>query len=203
MTFQDTVLGEVLQIFKREGIEANSEKELVRKLQISPSTYREMFSDKTDLVKKVLLYDLEEQKREHAELLATAQNPVEEIMLLLKDGLETLKNINPLFYVDMQRHYPEVWQIASEHFSTYSYHELSNVINRGIIQNFFRKDVNLQLVTKIILEQLFILLNPKVFSPERYNIGEVFRSMFLYYLRGICTERGGKLAEDFFSKHNL
>lgn len=199
----ETILRQVLQIFKREGIEANSEEELIRMLGISVSSYKEMFTSKAGLVKKVLVYDLEEQKREHAKFLATAQNPVEEIMLLLKDGLENLKATNSEYYKDVQFYYPEAWEVLANYLSTYSYHQISGIINKGVLQSLFRKDVNLQLVTKIIMEQLFLLLNPKIFPPERYNLGEVFRSMFLYYLKGICTEKGGKLAEDFFSKHNL
>ncbi|WP_242921863.1 TetR/AcrR family transcriptional regulator [Pontibacter liquoris] len=203
MTFLETILEEILRTFKAEGIEANSEEDIIRKLDIRPSTYHELFPSKAAMVKRVAQYDMEQQKQEHARFLATAKSPVEEIMLLLKDGIENIQKTNPLYVIDMQQHYPEVWQLALEHFNTYSYHEVLNVLNKGIMQNLFRKDVNLQLVTKIILEQVTMLLNPAIFPPERYNLGEVFRSIFLYYLRGICTDQGGKLAEEFFSRHNL
>ncbi|MFD2514057.1 TetR/AcrR family transcriptional regulator [Pontibacter locisalis] len=202
MTFLETILEETLQIFKKEGIEANSEEQLIQKLDIRESTYNEMFKSKTDLVKATVLFDLETQEREHVRILANAKNPIEEIMLMLQDGLDNLKTINPLYYVDLQREYPDIWKICLDHLNSYSYHQISDIINRGIIQSLFRKDVNLQLVTKIILEQLTMILNPVVFPPDRYNIREVFRSVFLYYIRGICTEEGGKMAEEFFSRIN-
>jgi hypothetical protein len=71
------------------------------------------------------------------------------------------------------------------------------------VQGYFRKDINLQLVTKIILEQFNLIINPHVFPPDRYDMGEVFRSIYLYYVRGLCTDKGSKLAEEYFSKSNI
>ena len=48
-----------------------------------------------------------------------------------------------------------------------------------------------------------MMINPKVFPPEKYDLSEVFRSIYLYYVRGICTETGGKLAEAYFAKSSL
>jgi len=203
MTFLDTILEEILRVFKAEGIEASSETDLIRKLDIRSSTYHELFSGKTDMVNQVVRFDLEQQKKEHARFMAAAKNPIEEIMLLLQDGINNIKQTNPLYIIDLQQHYPKIWQLALDHFNTYSYHQISGIINNGILQNLFRRDINLQLVTKIILEQLSMMLNPVIFPPEKYNLGEVFRSIYLYYIRGICTDSGGKLAEEFFSKHNL
>jgi len=203
MTFLETILEEILRIFKAEGIEACSEADLIRKLDIRPSTYQELFSSKADMVKQVARFDMEQKKREHNHFLAAAQNPIEEIMLLLQDGIHNIKQTSPLYIMDLQRHYPEVWQLALDHLNSYSYHQISGIINNGILQNLFRRDINLQLVTKIILEQLTMMLNPAIFPPDKYSLGEVFRSIYLYYVRGICTDSGGKLAEDFFSKHNI
>lgn len=203
MTFLETILEEILRVFKAEGIEASSEADLIRKLDIRPTTYQELFSGKADMVRQVARFDLEQQKMVHARFLAAAKNPIEEIMLLLQDGIENIKQTNPLYIMDLQRHYPEVWQMVLEHLNNYSYHQISNIINNGILQNLFRRDINLQLVTKIILEQLTMMLNPAIFPPDRYSLGEVFRSVYLYYVRGICTDSGGKLAEEFFSKHNM
>jgi hypothetical protein len=203
MALLETILGEILRIFHAEGIEANSEEDFIRKLDIRKSTYHELFASKAAMVKKVTLFDIEAQKREQVEMLLRAANPVEEIMLLLKNGISKLGQVNPHMISDIQQYYPESWGIIYDYFSNYSQHVNAEIINRGILQGYFRKDINLQLVTKIILEQFFMMANPVVFPPERYNLSEVFRSIYLYYVRGICTELGGKLAEEFFAKNNL
>lgn len=202
MTFLETILEELLQLFKREGIEANTEEDIVRKLDIRPSTYHELFADRKDMVMQVVRYDIEQQQRAQAQLLTKASNPVEEIMLLLKDGIKKMKEVNPVYIMDMQ-HYPEAWKFSMDYISENNQQVNAEILNRGIIQGYFRKDINLQLVTKIILEQFMMMINPAVFPPNKYDLAEVFRSIYLYYVRGICTDIGGRLAEEFFAKNNL
>src|SRR5687768_9178926 len=108
MTFLETILGEILQLFKREGIEANSEADIIRKLDIRQSTYHELFVNKQDMVLQVVKLDIEQQNQKQQELLGTATNPVEEIMLLLVDGIKTMKEINPVYISDLQL-YPDAW----------------------------------------------------------------------------------------------
>jgi hypothetical protein len=202
MTFLETILDELLQIFKREGIEANSDEELIRKLDIRQSTFHELFSSRENMVKQVILYSIGvDQKRQQA-LLAKASNPVEEIMSLLRDGISNIREINPVYIGDLQK-YPEAWQISMQNVIDNNQYVNAEILNRGILQGYFRRDINLQLVTKIILEQFFMMLNPVSFPTDKYDLSEVFRSIFLYYVRGICTDTGGKLAEEFFSRNKV
>lgn len=202
MTFLETILDELLQIFKREGIEAHTEEDFIRKLDIRSSTYKELFSSRADMVRQVTLFDIEQQKQDQAQMLAKANNPIEEIMMLLLDGIKKIREINPVYIADMQR-YPEAWQLSMDHVSSNNQYVNADILNRGILQGYFRKDINLQLVTKIILEQFFLMINPTVFPPDKYDLSEVFRSIYLYYVRGICTDTGGRMAEEFFSRNSL
>jgi len=203
MTFLDTILDELLKIFKKNGIDAYTEEELIKQLDIRATTFQELFPNRVEMVNKVIRYNNELQKIEHARLLVNAQNPIEEIVLLLKDGIRELQLVSPQYFRDIQQNYPEAWKIGLEHLNTYSYHQLSEILNNGIVEGLFRKDINIQLVVKIILEQIFLVLNPAAFPPEKFDTSEVFRSTYLYYIRGLCTEKGGRMAEEFFSKSRL
>ncbi len=199
MTFLDTILEELLIIFKKNGINAYSEDELIKLLDIRSSTFKELFPNKVEMVNKVTRYNNELQKREHEQLLSTASSAVEEIILLLKHGIKEMQIISPQYIHDLQHHYPEAWEIGIEHLNSYSYYQLFDIINKGILEGYFRKDINIQLVVKIMLEQIYLIMNPVSFPPERFDLSEVFRSIYMYYIRGLCTDEGGKLLEEVFA----
>ena len=203
MTLKETITQEALVIFKKEGLENISEAYLLNRLDISQATFREIFRSIPDLVNQVMEYDLMLQRNEHQQLLANSPNAVEDIMYLLVHGIKQVKNINPLFYLHLQQYYPQAWQIALSHLYSYSYPQIHGIINKGVLEGNFRKDINIPLVTKIIMEQLNMLLNPGLFPPDRYNLAEVFRSIFLYYLRGLCTDIGARQAEHFFAYNQI
>ena len=83
------------------------------------------------------------------------------------------------------------------------YYQFYDLINEGIGQKLFRHDINLEIVTKVMIEQLNVMHNTHLFPKHRYNLAEVFRGIFLYYLKGISTEKGGQITESFFSEHNF
>lgn len=201
MTLKETILKEALEIFKQQGLQGITAGSMMQQLHISQATFRELFAGIEDMVNQVIAYDAQVQEAKHRHVLAKSNSAVEDIMILLQDGIEELKNTNPIFYAQLQERYPAAWEIAQGHLHSYSYPQITGILNKGVLEGHFRRDINIQLVTKIILEQLLMMLNPVVFPPDRYNLAEVFRSIYLYYIRGICTETGGRLTEAFFSRH--
>ena len=103
-------------------------------------------------------------------------------------------------YVDLQTGFPQTWNAIMEHLNTYSAPQLQQLLNDGIRSRLFCSDINIQLVTRILIERLNMMLNPQVFPPDRYNMREVFRSIFLYYIRGICTDEGARIAAGHFAR---
>ena len=203
MSLRETILQEALHIFRKDGLAGISETSMMHRLGISQATFREIFTDLNDMVSQTMAFDAQLQIKEHQQLLANSANAVEDIMLLLKDGVESLKRTNPILFNQLQQQYPQAWANSLEHLNSYSYPKIHEILNKGVLEGTFRRDINIQLVTKIIFEQLYMLLNPTVFSPDRYNLAEVFRSIYLYYIRGICTDNGAKLADAFFTRNHF
>ena len=56
------------------------------------------------------------------------------------------------------------------------------------------------MVTRVLAEQFNLLLSPPVFPPDWFNVAEMFRSIFLYYIRGICTDEGARITAEHFAR---
>ena len=203
MNVKDTILEEAIKLFQREGIDSNTEDQLRQKLDISQATYKELFSSKEDLVRQAIEYDIAVQEEFKKNLLKKANTSVEEILILIQQGIKDMKETNPAYISDIIQHYPRVWEMCLDYLNTHSYHQIYDILNRGVQSGDFRKDINMQLVTKIMLEMATMLLNPNTFPPERFNLSEVYRSMYLYYIRGLCTDSGAKSAENYFSNLSI
>jgi AcrR family transcriptional regulator len=200
-SLRDTLLDEARELFMRAGIESQSPEQLIAALDISPATFREMFHDKRDLVMQVTLHDIERQKREHAELFARVANPVGRLLSLLEMGIRDLKKVTaPTYFSDLIQFYPEAWEVGQQHLLSYSYPQISGLLNDGVTHKLLRGDINIGLVSKIIIEQLNMMLNEQIFPSSRYNLAEVFRSVYLYYFRGLCTDEGMQAAATYFAR---
>ncbi|SFQ26251.1 hypothetical protein [Hymenobacter arizonensis] len=193
-------LESAMPVFYLHGLLSAPENLLAKALSISVDDLKATYPDRATLVHSTLLADIERQKREHAALYAQYPSAVERLYGLLQLGLRDLHTIPSTFYGDLQAAFPQAWEAVLEHLNTYSAPQLQQLLNDGIRNKLFRSDININLVTKILMEQLNMLLNPSVFPPERYNMAEVFRSIFLYYIRGICTDAGARIAAEHFAR---
>lgn len=189
-----------LPVFFEHGLRAASNEALAAALHTSVSALLAQYPTRDALVQQVMLADTEQQKREHAELFARYPTAVERLYALLQMGLQRLAQVPGTFYSEMQAGFPLAWDQLMDHLQSYSAPQLQQLLNDGIRSRLFRSDINIQLVTKILLEQVNMLLNPQVFPPDRFNMAEVFRSIFLYYIRGLCTDEGARIAADHFAR---
>lgn len=189
-----------LPVFYQQGLAGATDARLATALGTTPDALLEQFPSRELLVHHVQLANIERQKREHLELYNQYATAVERLYGLLRLGLRDLAQVPGSFYQELQTDFPQTWEAVLDHFETYSSPQLQQLLNDGIRARLFRSDINIQLVTKIILAQLNMLLNPQTFPPERFSPAEVFRSIFLYYIRGICTDEGARIAAEHFAR---
>ncbi len=69
----------------------------------------------------------------------------------------------------------------------------------GVEQGIFRPDVNFAIVNLLVREQFDVLLNTDICNE--YPFIEVYESIMFTYIRGISTEKGAKVLEDFIQEY--
>jgi AcrR family transcriptional regulator len=199
-TLPITALEAAMPVFHQHGLHTASDAALAAALNTTVPNLTAQFPSRELLVHHAILADMERQKREHVELYAQYPSAVERLYGLLQLGLRDLAAVPGQFYADLQTGFPQTWDAAMENMNSYSAPQLQQLLNDGIRNRLFRSDINIQLVTKILVEQINMMLNPLTFPPDRYNMREVFRSIFLYYIRGICTDDGARIAAEHFAR---
>jgi len=197
---RETLFAEAMQFFYKEGVRNITEQKIIDQFNLTEKAFTEHFRDKEDFLRQAVDYDLEEKKKQDADIHLVATNLVEEIILLFRLYTKQLFNINSGYFVQIQHLYPQIWRTYTRHTQMHGYYQFYDLINLGIQQGFFHRSINIEIVTKAMIEQINVMHNTHLFPKHRYNMGEVFRSIFLYYLKGICTEKGRHLADQVFAQ---
>lgn len=203
MNGKTEILEKAIGWFYQQGVKDLTEARISEYLSPENPLFPEVFRDKEDLVLQAIEHNLNTLDVFPAHIIGQATNPVEEIILMFKCCADQVQHVHPGFFIQLQYLYPSAWNIYQRHVQINYYYQFYDLLNEGIGQKMFRHDINLEIVTKLLIEQLNVMHNTHLFPKHRYNLGEVFRSIYLYYLKGISTEKGGQVAENFFSAHNF
>ncbi|MGV3541423.1 MAG: hypothetical protein ACO1OQ_16525 [Rufibacter sp.] len=200
---REEVLRQAMLVFCSRGVKDLSERKILKEHNLSAQEFSLFFTDKEDFLRQALNLYLEEQRKVQLTLLAQSHHPISELLNVIRHHTAELLKITPSFFIQIQYLYPKVWTLYQRHIQMHAYHLFYELLNKGVQQRLFRQDLNIEIVTKVLLEQINVLLNQSLFPPHRYNLSEVFRGIFLYYLKGISTEQGNKELENFFSEISL
>ncbi|WP_181309005.1 TetR/AcrR family transcriptional regulator [Rufibacter sp. XAAS-G3-1] len=200
---KDELLRTALRSFSANGVKDLTERRLMQEFGLSVEEFHLSFTDKEDFLRQAVELYLAEQKEVQSTFLQEGSHSIAKLMQVIKHHITLLLQINPDFFIQIQYLYPRIWTLYLRHAQMHSYYLFYDLLNTGIQQQLFRPDLNIEVVTKVLLEQINILLNHALFPPHRYNMAEVFRGIFLYYLKGISTEKGNKELENFFADFSL
>ncbi|PKP36417.1 MAG: TetR family transcriptional regulator, partial [Bacteroidetes bacterium HGW-Bacteroidetes-15] len=104
------------------------------------------------------------------------------------------------FSSDVQKYYPKVWQSTLCANYDYNLNQIEKDLQRGIDEGVFRNDLKLPIISKLLLEQLTLMADTRIFPPNVYPPAELFKTLILNFTRGISSTKGLKILDDLLNK---
>lgn len=184
-------------MFFRFGIKHVTMDDIARELGMSKKTIYQFYKEKDDLVNQLCDVELNNQEKMFNEISQDAKDPIHEIMMISMKMREMMQNINPLFFLDMQKYYPVAFQRFTKFKEDCAYKNIYDNIKRGMRMGIYRADLDAEFASRYRLSQLDVLMFSNYFNYEKtsfYMAHELLLEMFVY---GICTVKGHKLINNY------
>ena len=194
---KERIIATATEAFTTKGIKSITMDDIAAALGISKRTLYEVFVDKESLLKDCILTVQAERDRYLQEVYEQSHNVLEGILAVFQKSIEMFHKTNKRFFEDIKK-YPKVYNMMKERSESDSEKTMSFFM-LGVEQGIFRSDVNFAIVNLLVREQFDVLLNTDVCNE--YSFIEVYESIMFTYIRGISTEKGAKVLEDFISEY--
>ena len=187
------ILEGAAELFRVYGVKAVTMDSLASHLGMSKRTIYEIFSDKDELLIGVLSLMAEKQRMLVSRVLNESDNSISAIFRLIEINNDHFQNMSPAFQADMKRFHTEVLMKKSDKCEMPDYKNNKEVIERGIKEKLFRKEINAELVNTCIYSLFRSVMNGDLYPFEEFSRREIIRNTVLNYLRGIATPEGLEL----------
>ena len=199
MDVRKRILTEATNLFFQNGIRDITMDNIAEKLGISKRTIYETFKNKSELLINCFEEYSKERYKANEEIIKNSQNVLAAICSFIQSGALAIDLLNPAFFSDMRKYHNDIWVMATKQQNEKIYNLAYRLLRKGINEGIFRKDINIDIVVKLILEQMKLLVDNEVFSSDKYTRSEVFKNMVINFIRGIATNRGIELIDSFES----
>ncbi len=199
MELRDRIIHEAFELFVKYGIRTVTMDQIAGQLGISKRTLYESFKDKNNLLLEGMKVFMMNKKEEALEIVKKTSNVVEAIYTFGKWGDDTKRKITPLFFEDIRKYYPEIYELFFSKHKIRDFTITHTLIVKGMDEGVFLKDLNADLVNDYVHELMSIIHDDTLFPKNEYSESEIFKNIIMPYFFGICTKKGQQLIEQYFT----
>lgn len=197
MNYGDRILNTARELFFKYGLRNVTMDDISKELGMSKKTLYQAYENKKDIVQAITKKFLVNHEQQYELLIIEAKDALDEMLKLMGDLNYIFERLNPRMIFDMQRYFPEAWEIFGEHKNNFMLAKIIENLNRGMKEGLFRKDINMEIIARMRLEQIQMALDPMIFPPDKFTIKEIHQQLLLQYLHGITTLKGHKLINQY------
>jgi TetR/AcrR family transcriptional regulator, cholesterol catabolism regulator len=190
---RDRIGGKAHDLIMKYGVRSVSMDDIANALGISKKTIYQYFVDKDELVEAIIDNTLRENQERCNIHRATAQNAVEEIFSAKKLLREMFSDMNPSILYDLQKYHPKAFTKFLKHKNDFLFGLLKANLEKGIQEELYRNDINVDIITRFRIESMMMPFNPDFFSKHKHSLLEVEEQLLEHFLFGIVSLKGYKL----------
>ena len=162
-------------------------------LGMSKRTIYEVFEDKDELLVEVLKQMAKKQQNLMEKILNESGNAINAIFRLLEINMDFFQNTSSAFQADLKKYHHEVLMKKYDKCDMPDYRNNQQIIDRGIKERLFRKDINSDLANRCLYSLSRSVLDFELYPYENFTRKEVIKQSVINYLRGISTQEGLEL----------
>jgi TetR/AcrR family transcriptional regulator, cholesterol catabolism regulator len=193
MDIKERISVKAHELFMRFGFRSVSMDDIANHLGMSKKTLYQYFTDKDALVDAVLDSEMCDTEADCKSMQLDADNAVHELLLTMDEIHEQFSNMNPMVLYDLEKFHPKAWQKFLKHKNQFLYKIIRDNIERGIREELYRPEINVDVMSRFRLESMMVLFNVDMFPPNKYNLGVVTQETMEHYLYGLANLKGHKL----------
>ncbi|KIC93968.1 TetR/AcrR family transcriptional regulator [Flavihumibacter solisilvae] len=189
----ELILDAAYNMFTTQGISFFTMDDIAARLAVSKKTLYRFFNSRHELVQYVSGLVAENYEKAVAAAAASSAGQLQKLVGFMEANIHFCKKISPLFFSDLQKHYPLEHSSLESAISLVFNQKLEPALTQGIKSGVFREDLQPPLVVAIMDRHLradFKLASEQVCT---YPKDEVFRQSIRLFLFGIIAP--GAIAE--------
>lgn len=189
---KEKILEKASDMFLNLGFKSVTMDDIAHEMGISKKTIYAHFPTKLKLVQATTFFVLEKVHETICIVCSANHDPIKEIFTIKSMVNDQLKNEKSSPSYQLQKYYPKIFkQLKEKQFESLNLCVEDN-LKRGIKEGYYRKDIDIDLITRFYLSGIMNLSNREFFPAETYKLSDLKDAFLEYHVRAISTEKGLK-----------
>ncbi len=180
-------------LFRRYGVKSITMDEIATQLGASKKTLYQYFSDKDELVEAVVKETIEHAQQTCDDSRDTSKDAVHELFQAMDFIQQIFSGMNPAMMYDLERFHPKSYKLFLDHKNKYLFDAIKANLKRGIAEELYRPEINIDIIARFRLEGMMIAFNQDAYPASKFNLAELHTAIIEHFLFGVASLKGYKL----------
>lgn len=167
--------------------------DIASKVGMSKKTLYQYFTHKDELVEAVVEDVLMKNEGKCNVDRQQAKDAIHEVFLSMDMMAEMFRSMNPSVMFDLQKYHPKAFQKFLQHKNQYVYNIIKENIERGIREELYRSEINVDILSRFRIELMLLPFNPDFLKVLKADLLQVENEIVTHFLFGLVNLRGYKL----------
>ncbi|NQW36763.1 MAG: TetR/AcrR family transcriptional regulator [Flavobacteriales bacterium] len=185
-------------MFLTLGFKSVTMDDIAEKMGISKKTIYTHFSNKEDLIEASSFFIFEQINKSITKIEEKKLNPIEETFKIKEVVSHFLKGEKTSPEFQLKKYYPKIYAMLDLKKREIINTCFKDSLERGVIEGCFRKDINIDMVSKFYYLCITGIKNNELFVSE--DINNVMEEYLEYHIRAIATGQGLQTLNKILSK---
>ena len=191
------ILTVAVDLFRQFGFKTITMDDIARRAGISKKTLYQHFSSKPEVVLAAMTWHQEAMHREMTDMIASADNAVEGMVRVNAHLNQMFRQINPLAMLELQRFFPEAYNVFREKLVHKDISAIRDNIIRGMEEGLYREDMDADLLARYRIECCLLLFQSNSLISDTQHPHLVSKAIMENFLYGLMTPKGEKLYQKY------
>ncbi|MDD2293849.1 MAG: TetR/AcrR family transcriptional regulator [Bacteroidales bacterium] len=202
MTVKEKIMDNTVNFFLKEGCRKVTMDEIAAYNGMSKRTLYENFTDKNDLIRQCVLYSNELEKSSYLSNIASQ----EDMMDILLRGHERNFSIDLSsmisFMDEVRKYFPDIYRQTIREVKEAHCTMMAELLTKGQTEGYFIKNLDARIIAPILSEIMKIAAHSELTQGREMSQSETYKMLVLIYFRGLTTEKGRKIIDEFMKNNN-
>ncbi len=189
------IVEKATDLFMRCGFKSVTMDDVARGLSISKKTLYKFFDNKLNLILRCVAFTMAEEKAFVLEQSDKSKDAIEEMLGIAGHVNQTLKKIHPSAIYDLQKYYPEAWQILEQYTHEFIFQHIKENLEKGMKTGIYRNDIHPDIIAKLFIGKSQLILNNDLFPFAEYKTSDLHEAHVIYHIHGVASAKGLKVLE--------
>lgn len=197
---REKIIHKSTELFLNLGFKSVTMDDIASEMGISKKTIYVHFPNKTKLVEATAMRIFEHISHGIDCICELDKNPIEEIYEIKRFVMHNLKDEKSSPQYQLQKYYPKIFAtLKSKQFEKMLGCVTRN-LERGVAQKLYRDSIVIDFVARLYFNSMIALKDQDVFPRTNFSMLMLMENYLEYHLRGICTNQGIEILNQFITK---